>query len=105
MYALTLYQRYGRITSAGLALTIALCAFAYGALLLGAVSHAAKQTTAERQVSSLQGQVSALEGTYLNETRAISPQAAAALGFVAPTSVATVFVSNDTLTLNTGPVR
>lgn len=99
MHALTIYQLYNRKLMAGLAVFISLCAFAYGALLLGAVAHAAHRSEAEGQIHQLSSAVSALESRYLQQTELLSPQAAAALGFVAPKQVSTVFISSQTLTL------
>lgn len=76
-----------------------LSVFLYGALLLGAVAHAAGATKAERQVRDLDQKVSKLEASYLNATKALSPERAKALGFVAPESVAVVYVNTPTLTL------
>lgn len=70
---------------------VALAVFLYGAFLLGAVAHAAGRTAAERQVQRLSSEISMLESTYLTETRAISTERAAALGFVAPSGTATVY--------------
>lgn len=99
MYLLTLHQRYSRRLMAALAGLVALCAFAYVALLLGAVAHAAHRTEAESKLGTLSAEVSALEGRYLSQTQALSPEAAARMGFVAPTDVATIFASTQTLTL------
>ncbi len=99
MHALTLYYQYNRRTMAALAVFVALCAFVYGALLLGAVAHAAHRTEAESQIRKLSSAVSSMESRYLDQTETLSPQGAAALGFVAPKEVSTVFISSQTLTL------
>jgi hypothetical protein len=91
MYVVTLYQAYAGRTVAALATVSAVAVFLYGALLLGAVSHAAGRTQAERELRSLGSSLGALESQYLAQTRAISPERAAAMGFVAPQSVSVVF--------------
>jgi hypothetical protein len=99
MYAIALYNKHvGRVV-AGLAAVTALSVFLYGALLLGAVSHAAGRTAAGTQVRSLNHAVSTLEGKFLADTQSLSPEKAAQLGFVAPVSVATVYAGQGTLTL------
>jgi hypothetical protein len=102
MYSMTLYNTYvGRIV-AFLAGVTAVAVFLYGAFLLGAVAHATSRTAAEREVQRLSSEVSALEGVYLTETKALSPDRAAAIGFVAPSGVATVYAGEPGLTLGHG---
>ncbi len=99
MYALALYNYYNRKVMALLGALIALSAFAYGGLLLGAVAHAAHRSDAESKIHKLIATVSALESQYLKRTEALSPDAAQTLGFVAPKELSTVFVAAQTLTL------
>ncbi len=95
MYAITLYNNYvGRVVAV-LSAVIAVSVFVYGGLLLGAVTHAAGRTAAESQIHTLSMQVSTLEGQYLSETRALSPETATAMGFVTPTAVATVYAASN----------
>lgn len=99
MYAITFYHQYiGRIVAV-LSGLIALAVFLYGAFLLGAVAHAAGRTTAEAGVRSLSASISVLEGQYLAETKALSPRLAADMGFVAPSSVVTVYTGGSSLVL------
>lgn len=99
MRALTLYRLYGRKVAATLAAVVAVSVFLYGALLLGAVAHAAHRSNTEQSVRTIVGKVSELESRYLSLTKALSPERAAALGFVEPTEVATVVVGQGALTL------
>lgn len=100
MYAITLYNLYVRRVVAVLVAIIVLSVFAYGALLLGAVAHASGRTAAESKIRTLSSAVSKMEGQYLAETRALSQEKAAALGFVAPVAVETVYAnSGSALTL------
>ena len=99
MHALTLYNAYiGRIVAL-LAGTLAIAVFLYGAFLLGAVAHATGRTAAEREVQRLSVEVSSLENIYLTETKELSPERAAALGFVESKNIATVYVQTQGLTL------
>lgn len=94
MYAIKLYNLYiGRVVAV-LAAIIAVSIFIYGAFLLGAVAHAAGRTAAEGKIRTLSTSVSQLESQYLAETRALSQEKAAALGFVAPVAVETVYANN-----------
>lgn len=105
MHAINLYNNYvGRIVAALLGV-ILVSVLLYGVLLLAAVSHAAGRTAAEDGLRSLSSQVSQLEGQYLAATKGLSPERAAAMGFVAPTAVATVFAAMPTLTLAPQPAR
>ncbi len=99
MKAIALYDTYIKRVIALLAGAIALAVFLYGGFLLGAVAHAAGRTAAEREVQRLSAEVSGLESTYLTETKGLSPERAAALGFVEPKNVATVYVQVQALTL------
>ena len=82
-----------------LAGALAIAVFLYGALLLGAVAHATGRTAAEREVQRLSAEVSQLENIYLTETKGLSLERAAAMGFVEPKSVAAVYVQTQGLTL------
>jgi hypothetical protein len=64
--------------------------FLYGIFLLEAVIHTASRQTAERQTQELSGKLSVLETQYLEQTQALTPARAAALGYVKPSSVAVV---------------
>lgn len=74
---------------------IALSLFLYGAFLLGAVSHTAKRADMGREVTKLTEVVSKLEVKYLTETKSLTPARAAALGFVEPSKVNTVFAAGE----------
>lgn len=99
MRALALYNQHVNRVVAALAAVTALSVFLYGALLLGAVSHAAGRTSAESSVRALSARVGELEGRFLAQTKALSPERAASLGYVEPASVATVYASQPTLVL------
>ncbi len=97
---IALYHLYARRAVAGLVAVIALSAFAYGFFLLEAVSHAASQAEARREVSSLSSKVGRLQSQYLSATKALTPERARSLGFVAPEHVAVVYADNDVLSLS-----
>lgn len=99
MHIVSLYNRYAGRAVVLLAGVVMLAVFLYGGLLLGAVAHAAGETSAQRQVRELSVTVSELEAQYLAATKELSPERAAALGFVAPKSVATIYAAASTLTL------
>lgn len=99
MHALALYFKLSRALYALCIAVITVSVFAYGALLLGAVAHAAHQTEAQESIKKLSQELGSLEAHYLTQTKELSPERAAALGFVAPISVATVFAPQQTLTL------
>lgn len=99
MRILSLYSAYAGRVVAALTTVVALSVFLYGILLFGAMAHAAGLTAAEREVRELSASVSVLEGEYLTATKALSPERAAALGFVAPQHIATVYAEKPTLTL------
>ncbi len=90
---------YVRRASALLAGIIGVSVFLYGALLLGAVAHTAGRTSAEGQVKKLSSAVSVLENTFFTETKALTPERAAALGFVSPQTVFSVYAGTGSLTL------
>ena len=79
---------------------IAVSAFAYGFFLLEAVSHAASQAEARREVTKLSSQVGRLQSQYLSATKALTPERARSLGFVSPVHVATVYADAGALSLS-----
>jgi hypothetical protein len=97
---LLLYRLYVRRIVAALAATVAVCAFMYGFFLLEAVSHAASQAQARREVGQLSSKVGKLQAQYLAATKALTPERARAMGFVEPSAVATVYADAQTLTLS-----
>ena len=105
MKALALYHIYTPSIIASLAGIAGISVFLYGALLLGAVAHTAARTSAEKEVRNLSLAVSSLENQFLTETKSLSPERAAALGFVAPAAVATVYAGTGSLTLAAPAVR
>ncbi len=105
MRALALYNIYTPKVIAALAGIAGIAVFLYGALLLGAVAHTAARTSAEKEVRSLSVAVSSLENEFLTETKSLSPERAAALGFVAPAAVATVYAGTGSLTLAAPALR
>ena len=105
MRALAFYNIYTPKVIAALAGIAGISVFLYGALLLGAVSHTAARTSAEKQMRSVSASVSSLENEFLIETKLLSPERAAAMGFVAPAAVATVYASASSLTLAAPSLR
>lgn len=99
MRTLDFYNRYIGKSVAVLSGVIGLSVFLYGAFLLGAVSHAAHATQASGELRELSLEVSQLEAHYLTETKALSLERAKQLGFVPPTSVATVYAQTGSLTV------
>ena len=97
---IALYHHWVRSIVTGLVAVIAMSAFAYGFFLLEAVSHAASQAQARREVSKLSSQVGQLQSQYLSATKALTPERARSLGFVAPEHVAVVYADADTLSLS-----
>ncbi|MDB5225366.1 MAG: hypothetical protein JWL87_318 [Candidatus Adlerbacteria bacterium] len=97
---LTLYRLYVRRVVAALGAAIAVCAFMYGFFLLEAVSHAASQAQARREVGQLSSKVGKLQAQYLAATKALTPERARAMGFVEPAHVATVYADAHALTLS-----
>lgn len=89
------YHLYLTRTAAVLIAVCALAVFMYGIFLLLAVEHAAVATAANNTIESLAAHVGDLEAQYLTATRAITPEVAAQLGFVAPdpSMVSTVFAT------------
>lgn len=95
-----LYHLYVRRAVALLSAVIVVCAFLYGFFLLEAVSHAASQAQARREIVSLSSKLGQLQSQYLSATKALTPERARALGFVTPSSVATVYADAQTLSLS-----
>jgi hypothetical protein len=94
------FDLYAARVAAILAGLCALCVFLYGAFLLGAVAHAAKQTVTQREAAKLTREISTLEGEYLSKTKVLTAQTARDMGFVAPIAVSTVRLDTPILTLN-----
>lgn len=89
-------ERYHLYINRLMALCALLCAasvLSYGVFLLLAVEHAAARTTAQESISALSGRVGDLETQYLSAARALTPQVAGELGYVAPQQVATVYAT------------
>lgn len=97
---IALYHLYVRRAVAALVALIVVCAFMYGFFLLEAVSHAASQASARREVASLSSKVGRLQSQYLTATKALTPDLAHTLGFVEPAHIATVYASDDSLSLS-----
>lgn len=85
-----------------LALVCALSVLVYGVLLLEAVAHAASQTTAQREIGQLTAALGDLEAQYLAQSQSLTPQRAAAMGYVAPdpSEITTVFATAPTQSLS-----
>ena len=98
MHALTIYNVYATRIITALAGIAGIAVFLYGTLLLGAVAHTAARTSAEKEVRSLSAAVSSLENEFLTETKSLNPERAAALGFVQPQVVTTVYAGAGSLT-------
>jgi hypothetical protein len=79
---------------------VVLSVFLYGIFLLEAVGNTAERTSAERQIHALTSKVSSLEQAYLSQTREMTLERAAALGFVKPSIVTTVFATAETHSLS-----
>lgn len=97
---LALYHSHVRRAVALLVAVIAVSAFLYGFFLLEAVSHAASQAEARREIAALSSKVGSLQSRYLAATRTLTPERASAMGFVAPEAVATVYAAEAILTLS-----
>ncbi len=87
------YDVYLVRTTVALAAVCALSVFLYSTFLLLAVVHTAERTDAQKQIAAITSHLSDLEGQYLATTQTLTPERAAALGFVAPAAVATVFTA------------
>lgn len=97
---LSFYELYAARVAAVLAGVCALCVFLYGALLLGAVAHAAKHTEATREAQKLTKDIASLDAQYLSKTKVLTAQTAEAMGFVEPVSVIAVHLDTPILTVN-----
>jgi hypothetical protein len=78
----------------------ALSLFLYGFFLLEAVAHTAGRTQAQAKIQSLNSKLSGLEETYLASTRDMTLERAHTLGLVPPSTVATVYVTDQTRALS-----
>ena len=87
------YDVYLGRAAAALATLCALSVFLYGTFLLMAVAHTAARTDAQKQIVEVSSHLSELEMQYLSITRTLTPERAQSLGFVAPTTVVTVFTA------------
>lgn len=94
------YQPYLNRALILLTVVLAMSVFLYGAFLLEAVAHAASKTTADAQIESVSEQLSSLETQYLALTQAITPEKATALGFVAPTTLTSVYAHGESGSLS-----
>lgn len=96
----TLQSYLSRFTAL-LSLILALSILLYGTLLLFAVSHTAARASAQRQMQDISSEISLLESSYFEATRAITPELAAQMGFTQPLQSTTVFANaaNKSLTL------
>ncbi len=74
-----------------LTMVCTLSVFLYGFFLLEAVAHTASRSSAQHSVTVLQGKLGALESQYLAQSRALTPEIASTLGFVAPVRVDSVY--------------
>jgi hypothetical protein len=90
----TLHPHLSRLLAL-LSLTLALAILLYATLLLSAVSHTAARASAEREMQALSSKISTLEGAYFEATRTVTPELAAELGFVPPTSTVVVFADAE----------
>ncbi len=97
---LALYHLYVRRAVALFVAVIAVSAFLYGFFLLEAVSHAASQAQARRDIVALSSKVGKLQSQYLSATKALTPERARAMGFVAPEHVAVVYADGAAHTLS-----
>ncbi len=99
---IALYNTY--LSRAALVLTFlcTLSVFLYGIFLLMAVVHTASRTAAERHINTLSAGMGDAEMSYLTAQKALTPERAKALGFVAPVKVSSVYATAaaHTLTIN-----
>ena|ERR1043166_1416305 len=100
MTRLAAYNLYAARALQALTALCAVSAFMYGAFLLLAVAHAARLGSLERESRSLTAQVSAAQSEYLAQTRELTPERAAALGFVAPAQTTVVYAAPTGLSVN-----
>jgi len=92
-FTLAQYHLFFTRAGAALAATTVLSIFLYGTFLLLAVEHAAARTNAQHQIDKLAAHVGDLETQYLTAARTLTPDTAAQLGFVPPTTVTTVYAT------------
>ena len=78
----------------------ALCLFLYAFFLLEAVAHTASRTQAQAKIHHYTSELSGLEETYLSATRDMTLDRARELGFVTPTEVSTVYVTDPSRALS-----
>lgn len=97
-----MYHTYLSRLTAALACLCAASVICYGIFLLMAVSHTAARTQAQRDVMRMTAKLGDMEMHYLSQQRALTPERAAALGFVKPHTTVTVHTaSGPSLSLNT----
>ena len=82
------------------AIVAAVCLFMYGFFLLEAVAHTAGRTQAQHKIQSLTSKLSSLEENYLISTRGMTLERAHALGFVTPSKLSRVYVTDHTRALS-----
>ncbi len=99
-FDLARYHLYLTRVGAGLAVVCALSVFLYGTFLLLAVEHAAARTAAQDNIGALAAEVGDLETQYLAAARALTPDSAASLGYVAPREVSTIYAGSSYHTLS-----
>lgn len=99
MNILAFYHRHIRRAFVLLAIVCAVSAFLYGFFLLEAVGNAASRAQATSAIKEIKSQLSGLESRYLAATQALTPERAAALGFVAPHSVSVVYATDGSQVL------
>lgn len=97
---LNLYQIYLSRTIAALSGICLVSVFLYGIFLMLAVEHTATRTAMQDRINELTVELSTLEAQYLTHTRALSPERAAELGFVKPTTTSAVFAGADVRSLS-----
>jgi hypothetical protein len=99
------YQPYLARVAAVLAIITALSLFLYGIFLLEAVAQAGARNSAERQIHTISSDLSVLEGQYLAQTQALTPERAQQLGYVAPKQVSTVVTTSAPSPLSFAPQK
>ena len=81
----------------------ALCAFAYGAFLLLAVTHTASRANAQESLVALTSAMGVLQEKYFSRTALLTPLRAAELGLVRPLHTESIFAHGDpSLSLRNG---
>ena len=94
------YQPYIPRVAALFAIATAISLALYGTFLLEAVLHTASRSSAERQIQSISEKLSALETQYLAQTQSLTPQEAAALGYVVPRDISQVYEEGQASSLS-----